>query len=141
MLFSYLAGGPVFAVIGAMIGRDSGGAALALGIIGGMALWSLILDSILMVNYLLVPARSRRTFAQQKALHHRVELTWSGQGVSLESAQGRSDFDWRDFVRVEQCRDIILLFQSDYLFNFVPPRALSEEQAADFIRSANLRRA
>jgi hypothetical protein len=137
---SYLAGGVVFSVIGIWFVPEGGGAAVVAGIIGGFAFWSLILASILLMNYLLIPARARRAFAQQKALHHRVEVDWSDEGVGLVSEQGDSNFDWQDFVMVEHGRDVILLFQSEYLFNFIPRRAFPAGEAADFIQRANSRR-
>lgn len=131
----------MFAAGGALFVWDLGGAAVVAGVVGGVAVWFLMLGAILAVNYLLVPARSRRAFAQQKALHHRVEVEWSPARIRLESQHGMSEFDWRDFLQVEQGRDVILLFQSEYLFNFVPTRALPDELAADFIASAKARRA
>jgi hypothetical protein len=135
-ILGYFAGGALFAVIGMMFMWDSSGAAAVAGVIVGFAFWSLVLASILLVNFLLIPMRSRRTFVQQKALQYRVDVEWSDVGVSLTSEQGKSKFQWRDFLRVEQGKDVILLFQSEHLFNFIPKRALSANHAADFIQKA-----
>ena len=136
----HLAGGVVFSLVGMLFVWDGSVMAIAAGTIGGFGFWSLLLASIHLVNYLLIPARSRRAFAQQKMLHHRVDVDWSDEGVRLMSEPGNSSFDWRDFTRVEQGRDVILLFQSDYLFNFIPRRALSADQADRFIQAAISRR-
>ena len=69
------------------------------------------------------------------------EADWSSERVQLQSAHGSSDLDWRDFAHIAQGRDFILLFQGDYLFNFIPKRAVSDEQAIDLVKSAAARRA
>ncbi|WP_373369281.1 YcxB family protein [Sphingomonas folli] len=65
----------------------------------------------------------------------------STERVQLKSAQGSSDLDWRDFVRIIQGPEAIMLFQSDYMLNFNPKRAASREQAIDLVECAASRRA
>ena len=139
-IWSYVAGCLLLALIGTLFTEGAGVWPLMIGAVAGLIFWSFLLACILTTNYILLPARSRRAFRQLKALHNLTDINWSSERIRLQSAQGTSDFDWRDFVRLVQGRDVILLFQSDYLFNFIPMRAVSDEQARDLVQLALARR-
>lgn len=140
-VWSYALGGPVFAFIGTLFTEWNSAGVIMVGATLGFIFWSFLLTCILVVNYILIAPRSRRAFRQMKTLQSQTEINWSPERIQLQSAQSNSDLDWRDFVRIAQGRDVILLFQSDYLFNFIPKRALSDEQATDLAKSATARRA
>jgi hypothetical protein len=140
-VWGYVAGCLLFAVIGALFTQLESGWPPMIGAGLGIVFWSFVLICIFTMNYILIPARSRRAFRQLKTLQSATDVSWSSKGVQLQSAQGSSDFDWRDFVRIVEGQYVILLFQSDYLFNFIPKRAVSDEQARDLIALANRRRA
>ena len=137
---SYVLGGLLFAVIGTLFVLEENGWVIVVGAALGFLFWSLLLVAILALNYILIPRRSRHAFRQMKTLQSKTDINWSPERIQLRSAQGSSDFDWRDFVRIAHGRDVILLFQSDYLFNFIPKRAVSEEQATDLVEAATARR-
>ena len=138
---SYALGGLVFALTGTLYTEWDSAWAIIVGATVGFVFWSFLLACILAVNYILIPPRSRRAFRQMKTLQSQTEINWSPDRIQLKSAQGSSDFDWRDFIRIIQGREVILLLQSDYLFNFIPKRALSDEQTTDLATSATERRA
>ena len=140
-VWSYVLGGLVFTLIGALFTEGNSAWAIMVGAIMGFIFWSILLAWILAVNYLLIPPRSGRAFRQMKTLQSQTDINWSPERIQLESAQGSLDLDWRDFVRIIQGREVILLFQSDHLFNFIPKRALSGEQTTDLATSATNRRA
>nr|WP_295373786.1 YcxB family protein [uncultured Sphingosinicella sp.] len=139
-VWSYVAGSLLFALIGTLFAQRGGAWAVITGATLGFIFWSFLLACIFAMNYILIPARSRRVFRQLKALQSSTDINWSSERIQLQSAQGSSDFDWRDFVRIVQGRNVILLFQSDYMFNFIPRRAVSDEQARDIVESAATRR-
>jgi hypothetical protein len=137
---SYLLGGLLFSLIGALLVQRDSAWVILVGAASGFMFWSLLLASILTLNYILIPRRSRHAFRQMKTLQSETDINWSPERIQLKSAQGSSDFDWQDFVRIAHGRDVILLFQSDYMFNFIPKRAVSGEQATDLLESATARR-
>ena len=140
-VWSYALGGLVFTSIGTLFTKGNSAWAIMVGATVGFIFWSILLACVLTVNYLLIPSRSDRAFRQMKTLQSQTDINWSPERIQLNSAQGSSDLDWRDFVRITQGREVILLFQSDYLFNFIPKRALSDEQTTDLATSATDRRA
>lgn len=140
-VLSYALGGLVFALIGTLFTDWDSASLVVTGAMLGFVVWSVLLACILAMNYFLIAPRSRRAYRQMKVLRTQTDVRWSSERVQLESAQGSSDLDWRDFVRITHGRDVILLFQSDYLFNFIPKRAVSDEQATDLVKSATARRA
>lgn len=140
-VWSYALGGLLFAFIGTLFAEWDSPWVILGGATVGFIFWLFLLTCILAVNYILIPPRSRRAFRQMKTLRSQTEIKWSPERIQLQSAQGSSDLDWRDFARIAQGRDVILLFQSDYLFNFIPKRAVSNEQATDLVKSATARRA
>jgi hypothetical protein len=107
-----------------------------LGALVGVAYVALLLSVIWLTCFLLLPRRARRIFAQQKALHDQITIEWSETLITVRSERGATTFKWSDFVRSLENRDIILLFQSDAVFNFVPKRVLSPEQAASIVAYA-----
>ena len=102
----------------------------------GFASWLLFLSLVLLAAYLRLPGQARRTFAQQKSLQGEVAVKWSDAGISMTSDRGHAHFKWEAFVEIVEDRDAILLRQTDMLFNFIPKRALSNEQAASIMRHA-----
>lgn len=130
----------MFAFIGTLFTELDSAETILLGATLGLIFWSLLLIGILAVNYALIPNRSRRAFQQMKTLQSQTEISWSPERIQLQSKQGKADFDWRDFIRIAQGQDVTLLFQSDYLFNFIPRRALSDEQVRDLLNLATSRR-
>jgi len=100
--------------------------AALVGLVYGFGLLAIIL----VINFLMLPRRVRRIFAQQKSLHGETHVEWSDAGISFRSAHGHSTLEWSDYVRLVEGRDMILLMQSDALFNFIPKSALTAEQAA-----------
>ena len=109
---------------------------LVLTAVVGLAYWFLFLSLCLLAAYLRLPGQTRRTFAQQKSLQDNFTIEWSDVGISTTSERGHSQFKWQDFITIVEGRDAIVLRQSDMLFNFIPKRALSDEQAASIMQHA-----
>jgi hypothetical protein len=133
MLRAYLLGGAISAAAGIGIAwvLDS---SMVLTALAGSACWFVFLSVVLLAGYLRVPGQARRTFAQQKSLQGNFTVEWSDAGISTTSERGRSRFEWGDFIAIVEGRDVILLRQTDLLFNFLPKRVLSDEQVASIMR-------
>ena len=78
-----------------------------------------------LLTKVLVPYRARRIFRQQAGLHGPVELSWNDATLTYRTSRGDSAIPWADFRRRREDAKVILLYQSDALFNFIPRRVLS----------------
>jgi hypothetical protein len=85
---------------------------------------------ILVYRYTLA-RRSRRIFAQQKSLHSEVEASWDNDGLELATPSARSRHHWTDFQKWTEGPNVILLYQSDVLFNMLPKRVFSSDADGD----------
>ena len=65
---SYVLGGLLFAVIGTLFVLEDSGWVIMVGAALGFLFWSLLLVSILALNYILIPRRSRHALRQIKTL-------------------------------------------------------------------------
>lgn len=102
----------------------------------GLGYWIAFISLIFSSAYLRLPRQVRRIFDQQKSLHDTTTVEWSETGISFISSRGHSHFSWSDFVKIVRGRETIILRQSDALMNFIPSRALSQEQLSSFPVSA-----
>ena len=62
-----------------------------------------------------------------------MTLDWSSDGIRIITSRGEVRFGWEDFHARYAGRITVLLMQSDALFNFVPKRILTPEQAAAMV--------
>ena len=74
---------------------------------------------------------ARRTFRQHKTLQKPATLTWSEQGVVMQSEYGDARVPWADFRKAREDQRMILLYESDRLYRLIPKRCLSAAQLAD----------
>jgi hypothetical protein len=103
---------------------------LAGAILGG-AIGGLVGASL--VRYVYVPWRARRIFDQQKSLHRAYSVSWDDSGLSLIDETGQSNIRWSDFIKYRGSHELVLLYQSDVMFNMLPKKAFSsDEQFQDF---------
>ncbi len=86
---------------------------------------------VLLIYHYTIPRRSRRIFAQQKSLQSEVEASWNEEALDLAAPSGRGKLLWGDFHKWTEGPNVILLYQSDAIFNLFPKRAFSEEALAD----------
>ena len=97
----------------------------------GVAYWMLFITAVFGAAYLRLPRQSRTIYAQQKSLHGRTTIEWDEKGITFKSVMGQSNFAWDDFIGIDAGSDVILLRQSDAVMNFIPTRALTEDQVMD----------
>ena len=103
---------------------------LPLGALLSVIYWLVLLGLLIGIARLALARRVRRIFAQQKSLHGESTVAWSDESITFGSPKGMTTYEWSDFLKIIEDRNIILLMQSDALFNFVPKRLLSSDQAA-----------
>lgn len=97
----------------------------------GVAYWMLFLTAVFGAAYLRLPRQSRTIYAQQKSLHGTTTVQWNEKGITFKSVKGQSSFGWDDFTRIDASNDVILLWQSDAVMNFIPARVLTDDQVMD----------
>ena len=126
-------------LLGTMILGAAGGACWYLGwidiwmLIAIVAYWPMAFSLILWSVYLRLPRQVRRIYSQQKSLHEETEVEWSAQEIGFRSGRGSSRFGWSDYMAWAENDQVIILRQSEALFNFIPTSALLPQQAADIV--------
>ena len=83
------------------------------------------------INAFLLARRTRRLFDQQRSLHGKMIAEWNEAGLQLASPNGSGIHEWSDFIKWAESKTMLLFYQNDMLFNLVPKRALTAEQAED----------
>lgn len=71
-----------------------------------------------------VPALARRIHRQQRGLREEIMLEWTSEALAARSPLGHGRLLWTDYVRWREDRAIVLLFQSDAIFQMLPKRIL-----------------
>ena len=72
-----------------------------------------------------VPVAARRIYRQQRGLRQEVTLAWTREELAIQTALGQARLPWADYIRWREDRNIVLLFQSDAIFQMLPKRVLS----------------
>lgn len=105
-------------------GLSGDGSALVVALIVALPL------ALVIVIGLLVPWQARRHFRQSRALRDEVQAELTAEGIAFDSDHGSARFDWGDFHSASETGRLLLLFQSEMLYNAVPKAALGEEGLA-----------
>lgn len=103
--------------------------------------WVAIIAAIMGIRFLLIGKATQRIFSQQKLLQEESVLTWSETNYRVDTKNSWVDLPWNYYVKVVDAKHVILLYQSDVLFNFIPKSVLTPEQRADIVRLAKAGRA
>ena len=98
--------------------------------------WSVLLAVVMVVRFLFIGKSARRIFEQQKLLQEETTITWSETGWRTATEHSVTDLPWGYFVKILENEHVILLYQSDLLFNFIPKSVLTPAQATDIVRLA-----
>lgn len=120
-----------FATVCGLVALIGGPSAEAIGAaLGGVAVGSAWLALIIGGNWLLLPRRARRWYAQQKTLHHEQRQTWDADGFRVDTDRGSSSYPWHEFHGWRIDRRIVALHASELMVYFAPRRALTDDQVA-----------
>jgi hypothetical protein len=129
---AYIGGGVILAVLAGVAAWQWSIGPVPLIAAIGLGYWVALLSLIFLSAYLRLPRQIKRIFDQQKLLHEETTVEWSDAGISFTSARAYSNFAWSDFIKIVRGREVIILRQSDVVMNFIPSRALSQEQLEHF---------
>ena len=82
----------------------------------------------------LSPLVIRRRFKQEKLLRLPFSASWDEAAYEAEQPGVRNRFAWRDYMKIREDQHAFLFFLSDYNYQILPKRALTQEQIADLQR-------
>ncbi|MDV3458889.1 YcxB family protein [Sphingomonas sp. HF-S4] len=86
-----------------------------------------------LVHGWMLPRRITRVHAQHHALRDPMRIAWDDSQFTLEGESGSTRLAWGRFVQWAEARGMILLYQTDNLFNLIPEATLSAEQRGEIV--------
>lgn len=89
--------------------------------------FSLAFIVMVVVNYHIF---TRKILKQQKSLFREAQFQWDEIGTHFKSEIGETHLKWDEFIKLNQNKNMILLYISDYLFFILPKRLMTDDQAA-----------
>jgi len=84
------------------------------------------------VIFLLGKRLARKALDQQKTLQMPYRVSWTDQGILIESEYSDTRMQWGNFWKLRQDQNLILLYESDRLYRLIPKRCFTAAQLADF---------
>lgn len=105
---------------------------LGLGVILAASMLGALVFPRLMIRFY-VPRVARRIYGQQKALQQPIEVAFEAGGLRTTASFGSSYLPWADYRKMREDERVMLFYQSDALFQFVPKRFLPGSQV-DVVR-------
>lgn len=84
-------------------------------------------------GYAVLPLQTRMIWKRHAHLHHPVDVKWNNGQITFENKQGHMTHDWRNYKKILEDRDVLLLVQSRYCMHYIPKRALTEEQRQNIV--------
>ncbi|MBW4652033.1 MAG: YcxB family protein [Kaiparowitsia implicata GSE-PSE-MK54-09C] len=79
-----------------------------------------------------VPYLAKKIYKQQKTMQEPFELEPTAVKIIETSSRGISRLRWTDFHKYKLGKDIVLVYQSDPLFQIFPKRWFSEDEYREF---------
>jgi len=95
-----------------------------------VALMAAVGVAVLLAVWVLIPWQMKRHFRQAPGLRDEIELSWDDERLSFETTRGNSRLAWSDYHRWGENERLLLLFQSEILYNIVPKAALNADELA-----------
>jgi YcxB-like protein len=95
-----------------------------------------------MVTKFWIPIFARRIYRQQADLKLETRMEWDDQGFRATNSEGEGITRWAGFHRWKRGPNMLLLYRSDVLFNFVPlsgPGSQTDgDEIVSFLRAAKV---
>ena len=106
----------------------------------GFVVFQIIAFGLFAAVYLLVvvPYIGHKFFTQQLSLHEPMLICWNDSGFRTKSETISTFTPWENYRKLVENRYVVLLYQSNIAFQFIPKGALSTSQIAD-LRSYSAR--
>ncbi len=131
----FLLGGAVLcALAGSFYVSDGGLVAIYVAAATGVAVWLSVLCVIVGSIRIWLPRAARKQFSRARSLFREVQVSWSADSITMETANGYSRHTWDEFANWAENKSVLGMFYTDRVFAFIPKRALSSAQA-DELRS------
>ncbi len=77
-----------------------------------------------------VPALAKRLHRQRAKSQSPIIMSWSDDGLTARTPTANSVTPWAHYFRWREDGQVILLYLTEVLFQFIPKRVLSSEQLA-----------
>ncbi|MFD1794504.1 YcxB family protein [Paracoccus aurantiacus] len=111
------------------------GARLLNGLLHAAAIYGLLMVGVLLLmSFVLTPLVIRRRFRQDKLVGLPAQVSWNEKRYKVVAPNAQSDVQWTDYNKILSDRHSFLFFVSDYSFQILPTRFLTEAQIADIDR-------
>lgn len=123
--------GAVFGLVAAAFGAGGGTVAMIQGFLIGSIGWIGFMTIVLALSFLNMKANARRLFGLQKNLRDEYHVAWDSAAMDIRTPTITSHLLWTDFVRWAERDTSIIVYQSDYMFNFIPKWAFGEGDLDD----------
>lgn len=75
--------------------------------------------------------QTRRAFHHSPSVQGEIVYSFDEKGVTASFSTGRSQMEWRAFVKCQETASFFLLFHSAYRYWWIPKRAISPGQVAE----------
>ncbi len=82
----------------------------------------------LLYRYVFFPKRIKKIFSQQKSMQVPFEMEFTEEGVIASNEFGDSKYPWENFLKWKENDDILVIYQSDVMFNIIPKRFFPNDQ-------------
>lgn len=80
-----------------------------------------------------LPRRTRRIHGQQASMRDTYEYSWDDDSLTVSSRNARVERRWKDYLKMLENDELLLLYQSDVMFEMFPKSWFqSEAQARQF---------
>lgn len=95
-------------------------------VIAGAALFALLVAPIWLgvLLFWLVPRHAKRHYRQSVTMKDQNELTWDDAGLTITCEHGSTIYKWPEWRGWGESHSLLILFQSEALYNILPKRAL-----------------
>lgn len=86
--------------------------------------------------WLIVPARLKKLYWQQKAFHEPIQVELRTEGMSFSHIHGAGVLPWAHVHKWRESKDLFLVYHSDALYNVLPKRDLRSPAEIEEVRQA-----
>lgn len=101
------------------------------GLVGWLGLGLLLIAWMHLGNRWLLPGSARKQIAASPDLQGDIAVSWTAKDIAFKTASGQSRRAWGEFVRWRETAHGLLLWRDRRAYNYLPKRAMTEDQAAD----------